>query len=170
MEKKENILVCYATRYGSTEEVAGIIAETLTGQGCNVTLASLLDEIDLSGIDIVFIGSPLHLGKWLPEAKEFLQLKKSVLKNIPVFTFTTGITLSEPTEHNLLKAKFAIDEILVYVEPVDSGFFAGKLSSERLSEPDRQLIKMAGIKDADYIDAGEIEKWTADTCKKYILK
>lgn len=164
MGKKKNILVCYATRYGSTKAVAEIISEQLSEMGFEVRLNNLNDNVDLSGIDIVFAGSPLHLGKWLPEAKEFMQFKKSELNKIPVITFTTGITLSEPTEHNLLKAKFAIDDISIFVIPVESGFFAGRLSGEMLSDTDMQLVKLAGIKDGDYMDADKIKKWVIQTC------
>lgn len=164
MEKKKNILVCYATRYGSTKAVAEIISEQLSEMGFEVKLKNFNDDIDLSGVGIVFAGSPLHLGKWLPEAKEFMQFKKSELNKIPVITFTTGITLSEPTEHNMIKAKFAIDEVSVSVVPFESGFFAGRLSKEVLSETDMQLVKLAGIKDGDYIDTDRIKKWVIQTC------
>jgi len=166
MEKKKNILVCYATRYGSTKAVAEIISEKLSDMGFEVRLNDLNDNIDLSGIEIVFAGSPLHLGKWLPEAKEFMQFKKNELNKIPVITFTTGITLSEPTEHNLTKAKFAIDEISLSVVPFESGFFAGRLSRGMLSDTDIQLVKLADIKDGDYIDTEMIKKWVVETCKK----
>lgn len=164
MGKKEQILVCYATRYGSTKEVAEIICGQLSDMGFETRLNNVNEDIDLSGIDIVFAGSPLHLGKWLPEAKEFFQFKKNELNKIPVITFTTGITLSSPTEHNLLKAKFAIDEVSVYVSPAGCGFFAGKLSEEMLSDTDMQLVKMARIEDGDYIDAESIKKWVVEIC------
>ena len=166
MNGEKNILVCYATRYGTTEEVAGIILELLADLGFKVRLCNFNEGIDLSGTDIVFAGSPLHLGKWLPEAKEFFQFHSHELKKIPVFAFTTGITLADPTEHNLLKAKFAVDDISTYAMPATTGFFAGRLSRNQLSETDMQLVKIAGIKDGDYIDAEEIKKWVAECCKK----
>lgn len=165
MKNNVQILVCYATRYGSTKEVAEIIGEQLSDLGYNVRISDLMRKIDLSGIDAVFIGSPLHLGKWLPEAKEFLQFRKSELNKIPVIAFTTGITLASPTEHNLLKARFAIDEISVHVTPVDTGFFAGRISLETLSDTDIQLVKLAGIKDGDYIDSERIKEWVIEVCK-----
>lgn len=170
MEKKEQILVCYATRYGSTKKVAEIIADTLSGMDYNVILTNLNENIDLKPIDAVFIGSPLHLGKWLPEAKEFLQFRKNELNKIPVFAFTTGITLAEPDEHNLLKAKFAIDENSVFVRPLKSGYFAGKISKEQLSDTDMQIVKIAKIKDGDYIDPEKIRTWVIETCKNKMKK
>lgn len=164
----KNILVCYATRYGSTKEAAVAIEDVLSAFGHRVTVADLQEDIDLEGIDAVFIGSPLHLGKWLPEAREFVQYRMNLLNKIPVFAFTTGITLSDPTEHNLLKARFAVDEISLYVRPAESGFFAGRIDSGRLSDPDRQIVKMAGITDGDYMDTEEIRGWATGICMKYI--
>ncbi len=167
MGNKKQILVCYATRYGSTKKVAEIIGDKLSELDYNIILTNLNEEIDLKTIDAVFIGSPLHLGKWLPEAKEFLQYRKNELNKIPVFAFTTGITLAEPDEHNLLKAKFAIDEISVFIRPLESGYFAGKISKDQLSETDLQIVKIARIKDGDYIDPEKIRTWVIETCKKY---
>ncbi len=166
MTGNKNILVCYATRYGSTEEIAGIIRDRLEDLGCKVRLCNFNEGIDLSGTDIIFAGSPLHLGKWLPEAKEFFQFHSHELKKMPVFVFTSGITLADPTEHNLLKAKFAVDDISIYAMPAATGFFAGRLSRNILSETDMQLVKIAGITDGDYIKAEEIKKWVTECCKK----
>jgi len=165
MKDKEKILVCYATRYGSTKEVVEIIGDRLSELGYNVRISGLMEKIDLSDVDLVFIGSPLHLGKWLPEAKEFIQFRKNELNRIPVITFTTGITIADPTEHNMLKAGFAIDEISVYVIPLASGFFAGKISRDLLDDTDMQLVKMARIQDGDYIDPEKIKEWVTGTCK-----
>ena len=119
------------------------------------------------------------MGKWLPEAREFVQYRMNLLNKIPVFVFTTGITLSDPTEHNLLKAGFAIDDISLFVSPVESGLTNKEISSianpafnriesNRLSEPDRQIIRMAGIKDGDYLNPDEIRTWAAGICRKYL--
>ena len=170
MKDKEKILVCYATRYGSTKEVAEIIGDQLSELSYNVKISCLMEKIDLSDVDIVFIGSPLHLGKWLPEAKEFVQFRKNELNKIPLITFTTGITIADPTEHNMLKAGFAIDEISVYVTPLASGFFAGKISRDLLDDTDMQLVKMAGIQDGDYIDPEKIRGWIIETCKNITKK
>lgn len=164
MEKKKKILVGYATRYGSTKDVAEIIVNQLSELGYDVKISGLMEKIDLSDIDAVFIGSPLHLGKWLPEAREFVQSGKNELNRIPVITFTTGITIAEPNEHNLLKAKFAIDEISQYIIPFESGFFAGRISCDLLNESDLQLVKMAKIQDGDYIEPGRIKDWVIKTC------
>ena len=164
MKNEEKILVGYATRYGSTRDVAEIIGDQLSGLGYDFKVSGLMEKIDLSDIDAVFLGSPLHLGKWLPEAREFVQSRKNELNRIPVITFTTGITIAEPSEHNLLKAKFAIDDISQYIIPFDSGFFAGRISRDLLNESDLQLIKMAKILDGDYIDPEKIKEWVTETC------
>ena len=41
----KNILVCYATRYGSTKEAAAAIGDTLSAMGHRVTVADLQEKM-----------------------------------------------------------------------------------------------------------------------------
>ncbi|WOF15700.1 hypothetical protein F1737_02850 [Methanoplanus sp. FWC-SCC4] len=163
----KKILIAYATRYGSTTKIAETIQNKLSELGYETKTANILDIDSIESYDAIIVGSPLNMGKWLPEAKEFMQFRKNELNKVPVIAFTTGITLKNPTEHNILKAKFATDEILPYVQPKETGFFAGNLNSNELNENDKQIIILAKPETGDFRDFSKVENWTKTIAEKY---
>ncbi|MFQ6058035.1 MAG: flavodoxin family protein, partial [Anaerolineae bacterium] len=63
-----NALVVYFSKFGNTQKVAEVIAETLKSAGSIRVLS--LDELtasDMKGVDLVVMGSPTHRMN-LPEA------------------------------------------------------------------------------------------------------
>jgi hypothetical protein len=65
---KKRILVAYATRAGSTAEIAQAIAETLTARGYAVDVRPVKEKPSLDGCAAVVLGSAVRMGAWLPEA------------------------------------------------------------------------------------------------------
>nr|HQD26703.1 flavodoxin domain-containing protein [Methanoculleus thermophilus] len=63
----ERILVAYATRYGSTADVAEAIGDELRKSGADVDVKPVGEVRDLSLYRAAVIGSPIYMGKWLPE-------------------------------------------------------------------------------------------------------
>jgi menaquinone-dependent protoporphyrinogen oxidase len=68
----KRILVTYASKCGSTGEVADAIGKTLTQTGARVEVLPLKKVTDLSGYQAVFVGSAIRVAKWLPEAVDFV--------------------------------------------------------------------------------------------------
>ncbi len=67
------ILVTYATCAGSTAEIATAIAETLAARGYSIDLKPVNEKPDLSGYAAVVLGSAIRMGRWLPEAVDFVK-------------------------------------------------------------------------------------------------
>ena len=165
MAKK--ILVAYATRYGSTLEVAEKISEKLQELGHVCDCMDFQDVEDITKYDGLIAGSAIHMGKWLPEAKEFMEGKRAFLSTIPVVLFSLGITLTNPTDHVTRKALFATDEICQYVTPKEIKLFAGRLIRDELIDADRDLVILAKPPFGDFRDYRELEKWTTEIESKY---
>ncbi len=163
----KEILVAYATRYGSTLEVAERIAEKLEKLGHKCDCMDFQDVDDITKYGGLVAGSAIQMGKWLPEAKEFMEGKRVYLSKIPVVLFSLGITLSDPTDHVTRKALFATDEICQYVTPKEIKLFAGRLIRDELIDADRDLVILAKPPFGDFRDYKQIEKWAEEIESKY---
>lgn len=84
------ILVTYATRYGSTEEVAEAIASTLREIGLEVELQPMRAVKSVDSYGATVLGAAIYGGHWHPEAHQFLSQQQEALNRIPVAIFTLG--------------------------------------------------------------------------------
>ena len=62
----KRVLVAYASKAGSTAEVAEAIAESLSAKGQVVDVKKIEHVTDLSGYDAVLVGTCIRMGAWLP--------------------------------------------------------------------------------------------------------
>lgn len=83
------VLVIYDSVFGNTEKVAKVIAETLDAQAWCVRSYDI-DLYELSKLDLLIIGSPVHGGRPTIAIEQILQLlEKDSLKNVKVAAFDT---------------------------------------------------------------------------------
>ena len=91
-------LVTYATRNGSTREVAAVIAGNLRALGVDVELGEarhvrgLTDQVRSQGRswNLVVLGAPLYSGRWHRDAHRFLRQHRKELAGVPVAVFGMG--------------------------------------------------------------------------------
>ena len=84
------VLVTYASRYGSTAEIAERIAVTLIEEGVDARAQQITQVRDLAGIDAFVIGSAVYFGSWLKPATTFVERNREVLAGKPVWLFSSG--------------------------------------------------------------------------------
>ncbi len=129
----DKILVTYASRAGSTAEIADAIGRTLIQNGANVEVLPMQVVKDLSVYRAVVAGSAIRSSKWLPEAMQFVEDHRSELSKKPFATFTVCITLamsnSDPYREVVTKW---IQPVRAQVSPVSEGLFAGMLDFSKL--------------------------------------
>lgn len=163
MNATRKVLVAYATRLNSTLDIAEEIEKTLTKAGASVELHHIEAVEDVSQYDAVIIGSAIRVGKWLPEAVNFLVRFREELRQIPVAFFTVCITMSEDTPENRQLVMGYMQELKTAtpeVYPVDIGLFAGKLYPKELSWLLRQYIRIAKIPTGDYRNWDAVRNWS----------
>ncbi len=127
------ILVTYASRAGSTAEVAKAIGKTLSENGAQVEVLAMNYVTDLSRYQAVVAGSAIRGAKWLPEAVQFMRAHQSTLRHIPFAMFTVCITLAMSNTEKYRSAVQAwVAPIRDLVRPRSEGLFAGRLDFTRL--------------------------------------
>jgi flavodoxin len=82
-----HVLVAYASREGSTAEIAETIGMVLREAGAEVDVLPVKEVHNLDGYDAVVLGSAVHIGKVLPEAVQFAKRHQPVLADLPVAYF-----------------------------------------------------------------------------------
>ncbi len=83
MSKK--ILITYATKAGSTVEIAAFIGESLSKRGFAVDVKPVSEKPALDGYQAVLMGSAIRMGSWLPEAVDFVRQNQAALNSTPDF-------------------------------------------------------------------------------------
>ena len=85
------ILVAYATKNGSTREVAEAIAATLDNRGVAVDVHPARSiRGSVAGWNLVVVGAPIYSGRWHRDAHRFLKRHRDELRQIPIVVFEMG--------------------------------------------------------------------------------
>jgi menaquinone-dependent protoporphyrinogen IX oxidase len=90
MSKK--VLIVFGTRYGATESTAEEIARVLQGVGIDVKVVNAKKEQvkDISGYDLIIVGSGMQMAKWTGDAENFLKKFQKELTNKKVAIFVSS--------------------------------------------------------------------------------
>ena len=73
------VLVTAASKHGATEEIAERIGAVLAAHGIEVDVKKLQEVSALGGYQAVVLGSGIYLGKWLKEARRFVEVTRPSL-------------------------------------------------------------------------------------------
>ena len=131
------ILLVYATRHGSTRDVAAAVAEELRAAGHEVDEQPAAEAPAPAGYDAVVVGGPMIMG-WHREAMRYLTRQRADLEKLPTALFITAASLTETGENDVQGVPILKDPWLVKA-PRD----AAKLrSKERYALPQHYLGKV----------------------------
>ena len=155
------VLVGYATRAGSTREIAEAVAAALRESGLEVELQPLRKVRTVEGYRAVVLGAPLYIGHWHKDAQRFLSRHREALAGRPVAVFTVGPTLPEKDKWGGVRAQLA-QELARYpgLTPVASELFGGKYDPAGLRLLDRVLASLPGSP-LHQMPASDARDWTA---------
>lgn len=165
------ILVTYATRYGATGGIADRIAEQLrtTGQAVHVLPVDAVD--DVADYDAFVVGSAVYIGRWLPAAARFVREHAELLRERPVWLFSSGPLGDDATDargrdKRDIAAPSEYAEFQELVSPVDAVVFYGALVPHDLSFKDRTVrrtpVGRELLVEGDFRDWSTIETWASE--------
>ena len=132
MSKK--VLIVYGTRYGATEGTSEEIAKVLRSEGLDVTVVNARKEKvkDISGYDLVIVGSGMQMAKWTGAAEKFLKKFQKELSNKKVAIFVSSgaqaLLEHEKKTEELERAKkqYLEDKAVKYnLHPISMVIFGG---------------------------------------------
>jgi menaquinone-dependent protoporphyrinogen oxidase len=154
-------LVTYATRAGSTVEVATHVGEVLSEAGAIVEVRPIKDVQEVKSYDAVVIGSAIRMGHWLPEAVAFVKANRDTLSHIPTAYFLVSGLLREDTPEMRKTVLAYLDPVRAILEPTSIGLFAGKMDYSKLSWLDRIIAKKV-MSEGDGRNWDAIQGWACE--------
>jgi len=151
-DSQSRVLVAYASKMGSTAEIAEAIATQLRTHGIEATTSSCAAAPDPSAFDAVVVGSAVYATRWQKSARRYLRDWRDQLSSRPTWLFESGPTgdLSErrhesPAAVVRLAAEIGAPPIMV---------FGGNLDPERATTPIARWVANSDM-------AGDYRDWTA---------
>jgi menaquinone-dependent protoporphyrinogen oxidase len=155
------VLVAYASKYGSTQEVAEAIAATLRESGLVVDLEPMREVKALEEYTAVVLGAPLYMLHLHKDARGFLSKHREALTGLPVAIFALGPFHDEEEEWK--EAREQLDKELAkfpWLTPIAIEIFGGKFDPAKLRFPDN-LLAILPASPLRKMPASDIRDWTA---------
>ncbi len=163
------ILLAYASRHGSTREVAQAIAEVLTRRGMEVEIRPVEEVQDLEGYQAVLLGSPVQDQAWLPEAQRFVQTHHQALRQLPLVYFVLSGVLGDPTPEHFHEVYGYLAEVCRLAPPLELGLFAGALDYGRLSPEEQVRVLAKGLPEGDFRRWQDVRAWAEEVADRLAL-
>jgi menaquinone-dependent protoporphyrinogen oxidase len=149
-----DVLIVYASKRGSTEQVARRIGEVLRGRGLTTQIDPAREVKDLSGFRAVLLGGSIYFGRWHHDARLFLKRHRRTLERVPFAVFALGPGKDTPDDfaesHRQLNRAL---ERFPEIEPRTKAVFGGMI------DPDRFRFPLNRMQRRDLRDWEEIQAW-----------
>lgn len=164
----DRLLVTYATKAGSTAQIAEFIGSVLREATFTVDVRPIknIDTLDGDGYQAVVIGSAVRAGQVLPEVLGFVNQHKYALRKMPTAFFVVCATLHEDTPENRQIVMQYVYPLIDLVKPVSTGLFAGKVDRSTVELPTRlfmRFLRVLPIGGGDWRDWKGIRTWAEAT-------
>jgi menaquinone-dependent protoporphyrinogen oxidase len=151
------ILVAYASKHGSTREVAEEIGRVLRDGGLHAEVAEARLVSDLAPYAAVVLGSALYAAHWQRDANRFVARHLAALRTRPVWLFSTG-PLDHSADAGLLPAP---PSVAITIDPIGARahrVFGGRLLADTPGL-DPQVLATHPV--GDFRDWDAIRAWAA---------
>lgn len=162
-----SILIAYATRYSSTQEVAEVIATTLHEHELEVELQPVRKVRTLEGYSAVVLGAPLYMFHWHKDALRFISQHRKALAKRPVAIFALGPFSNDEKEWQDVRAQ--LDKGLAkfpWLTPTALEIFGGKFDPKNLRFPWNLVPALKQMPASDIRDWTAIRAWASNLAPK----
>jgi menaquinone-dependent protoporphyrinogen oxidase len=162
------VLVAYASKRGSTAEIAETVAATLRREGMGVCLERCDEVRSLERYDAVVLGSAVYMKRWRGDARDFLKKHKKVLRQKPFWVFSSG-PVGNPAEDDpdwVEPPKLA--EKVEDLGGRGHAVFGGCLPKEPRGMMERAMVEGVPSEYRDRRDWGEIRGWAKQIASELV--
>lgn len=156
------VLVAYASRFGSTREIASAIVAELNFSGLDAHAIEASGDVNPESYDAYVIGSPLYGSKWLPGAAMFAPINSERMANKPVAIFSIGtLAVTDASAGTTEHQDFIKDlkEVAPKLNVVSSNIFTGYFERANLPWYLRIVDRFAPTPQGDHRDWPAIKSW-----------
>ena len=161
-----SVLVAYATRYGSTQEVAEAVVATLREAGLTADIQPMRDVRALDQYGAVVLGAPLYMFHWHKDALHFVERHRAALTARPVAIFALGPFHDDEKEY--AEVRHQLDKELAkfpWLTPSAIAVFGGKFDPEKLTFPHNLVPALKNMPASDVRDWAAIRAWARELAK-----
>lgn len=163
------VLVVYASKYGSTAEIAEKIGEVLRRNGLNAEVLPVKHVRDLGFYHAVVLGSAVYIGQWRKEAVRFLEKNAEGLAQRATWIFSSGPT-GEGDPVKLLQGWTfppKLRPIVERIQPRDIAVFHGNVDVSKLNFLHKWMIDKVEAPVGDFRDWEVITAWAESIAKNF---
>jgi menaquinone-dependent protoporphyrinogen oxidase len=130
---RPSILVAYASKKGSTAEVATFVGKRLRERGLVADVRRAAEVEDVAFYDGVVLGGSLYFGRWHDDARAFLNRFRTALADRPLAAFALGPKTASPQD--LADSGAQLDRALADARPTTLAVFGGVIDPAKLRFP-----------------------------------
>ena len=160
------VLVAVGSKHGATREIADEIALMLEAAGLEAHVRPADEVTDVDGWDAVVLGSAVYAGRWVKGARQVAERHAAVLRERPVWAFSSGPIGDPPEPHEDAPEFERISEL---VDAVDHRVFTGKLDRSGLGLAEKAIVSALGAPDGDFRDWQDVRDW-ADGIAAHLVR
>ena len=169
----QNTLITYASRTGSTQEVAQVIGKIFTNKGSANDIYPIDAVATLGPYDAIIAGSAIQNRSWLPEAIEFVRTHKDELskKSFAIFSLCMTLAMRDGKKYRPQVSTW-LQPVRTMAIPISEGLFAGVLDINKIpSFPDRLKFRISvalGVwSEGDHRDWEAIHAWAHELHQQF---
>jgi len=153
------VLVAYASKRGSTAEIAETVAATLRREGLGVCLQPAEDIKDLERFDAVVLGSAVYMKRWRGDARHFLKKHRKALRQMPFWVFSSGPVGDPAQDNSEWTEPPKLAEKLEELGGRGHVVFGGRVPAEPKGFMERAMVEGTPKQYRDRRDWDEIREW-----------
>lgn len=153
------VLVTYASKHGSTAEIAEVIAKELAETGSVVELRRASMVGSLTGFNAVVIGSSIYIGQWHEDALKVIDAHEASLQERDVWLFSSGPIGEDPFPK---EEPPITEQLLERTGAHEHRSFAGRLDRSELGFGERLITTALRAPAGDFRDWDAIRAWAGE--------
>lgn len=163
------VLVAYASKRGSTAEIAETVGATLRRAGLGVCLKRAEEVEEVESFDAVVLGSAVYMKRWRGDARHFLKKHRKALRQMPFWVFSSGPVGDPEKDNPEWNEPPGLVEKIEEMGARGHVVFGGCLPAEPQGWMERALVEGTPREYRDRRDWAEIRAWAEEIAEALVV-